>query len=74
MDDFIDYYKILEIDKNSSQLEIRQKYLILAFKYHPDKNINLSQVYAKNFILLKNPNSDINNDSDNNFPLDYREM
>ncbi len=58
MDEFIDYYKILEIDKISSQLEIRQKYLLLAFKYHPDKNIHLPNEvrieYENKFKMINN--------------------
>jgi len=33
-----DYYKILEIDKNASQEDIKKSYRELVKKYHPDKN------------------------------------
>ena len=32
------YYSILGLSKNSTQLEIKKAYRILAFKFHPDKN------------------------------------
>ncbi|WP_299316960.1 DnaJ C-terminal domain-containing protein [uncultured Maribacter sp.] len=38
--DFIDYYKILEIDKKASQADIKKAYRKLARKLHPDLNPN----------------------------------
>jgi curved DNA-binding protein len=37
---FIDYYKILGVDKNASQKEIKSAFRKLARKYHPDLNPN----------------------------------
>ena len=36
--EFIDYYKILELDKSASQANIKKAYRKLARKYHPDLN------------------------------------
>lgn len=40
MDSKIDYYKILEVNKQSSLEEIKKSYKKLAIKHHPDKGGN----------------------------------
>ena len=36
--EFKDYYKILELNKNATQEDIKKAYRKLARKYHPDLN------------------------------------
>ncbi len=38
--EFIDYYKILGIEKNASQVDVKKAYRKLARKHHPDLNPN----------------------------------
>ncbi len=44
---FIDYYKILDVDKNASQEEIRRAYRRMAKRYHPDTNKNTPDANAR---------------------------
>lgn len=37
---FIDFYKVLELNYNATEIEIKNSYRRLAKKYHPDKNLN----------------------------------
>ncbi len=45
--EFIDYYKILEIDKTATEADIKKAYRKLARKLHPDLNPNDKEAHKK---------------------------
>ena len=45
--EFIDYYKVLEVDKNATQEDIKKAYRKLARKHHPDLNPNDKESHKK---------------------------
>lgn len=60
--EFIDYYKILEIDKSASEADIKKAYRKLARKYHPDLNPN--DVNAKKKFQQINEANEVLSDSE----------
>ncbi|WP_426429453.1 DnaJ C-terminal domain-containing protein [Winogradskyella sp. HB-48] len=57
---FIDYYKILGVDKNATEAEIKKAYRKLARKYHPDLNPNDKEAEVK-FKQLNEANEVLSN-------------
>jgi curved DNA-binding protein len=57
---FIDYYKILEVDKSASEADIKKAYRKLARKYHPDLNPNDKEA-EKKFKELNEANEVLSN-------------
>ena len=53
--DFVDYYKILGIDKTATQKDVKSAYRKLARKHHPDLNPNDKDA-KKNFQLINEAN------------------
>lgn len=45
--EFIDYYKVLDVNRNASTEEIKKQYRKLARKYHPDLNPNNAHAEQK---------------------------
>lgn len=51
---YIDYYKILGVDKNASQDDVKKAFRKLARKYHPDLN-RMTQAPRISFRRLMKP-------------------
>ncbi len=48
-----DFYKLLNVNKNASDAEIKKSYRRLAMKYHPDRNTDNSDAAEKKFKVVK---------------------
>ncbi|MCG9793475.1 DnaJ C-terminal domain-containing protein [Flavobacterium algicola] len=57
---FIDYYKVLQIDKKATEAEIKKAYRKMARKYHPDLNPN-DKVAEQKFKELNEANEVLSN-------------
>lgn len=58
----MNYYKVLSLPNNASKKQIRNAYITLAKKYHPDKNINEHSCDDK-FLLVNTAYSTLINDN-----------
>lgn len=48
-----DFYKLLEVDRNASEAEIKKSYRRMAMKYHPDRNKENPEEAEKKFKQIK---------------------
>lgn len=71
----MDYYKILNIDKNATPEEIKKQFRSLSYKYHPDRNkdegaINKMKEINEAYETLKDPQKKKIYDLGSNNPLE----
>lgn len=67
---FIDYYKILGVDRNASEEEIKAAYRAMAKKYHPDRNPGDEEA-ARIMQQVNAAYDEIGNESKNNNRVQY---
>lgn len=73
----LNYYKILEVSKESSKKEIKKSYYKLSFKNHPDQNKGVStdkfNLISEAYRILSNVDTKEEYDRKSKFGLNYNE-
>jgi molecular chaperone DnaJ len=67
-----DYYKILEVEENSSEQDIKKSYRTLSKKYHPDVNPDGTEKFkdiAEAYEILGDPNKRVQYDNSKKNPF-----
>ena len=68
------YYKVLGINHNASEEEIKKAYKKLALKYHPDRNIENKEEAANKFKEISEAYEILTNkDKQNSIPLSFNQ-
>ena len=73
----MDPYKVLNLSRDATKEDIRKAYKKMAFKYHPDRNLNNSEEASEKFkeiheAYVKIENGEYNSENDYKFNMNIK--